>query len=763
MNNDNIHKNSKSWREQLQGIPAVSFLFVLVLHGAIPFITIPTLGQAIWLTGFAQSFANNSFFSIYATNFGYPAPAAIALGLCGAYPVSIFIQLGLHPADAYALMNVLWLFVSFLGTWKICRSYFNLHQGYASTLSILWLSLPIVWGHAGYSVVAIGIGLLPFYFWTALNLFSYDNFHIKSPKYKLYHPILLYIFSTLVSVFMDGYSFMMFAVASSFLGFYQLLINDKKHHRTSTLVRLSIHLSCFALAYFLYVLYTGKTQFSPSHLDVFRGWGVDLLFLIIPTEGIHWLWDILNVSESRIPSEQFGDSSVWKTTYSFPLITIGCVAWWRTHKNSKLATIFLIIAFFGLYMSLGPSLKINAVRPNDIPFKTMPVEYSMFSTGNGWLSKNIPGFQNMRAAYRWLALACLGFWLLLILLINQEKSKLRKRFILIACLLLIISSLPNLPKHLARQYQSREAFFDIEEELVADIKDNFKENELVAFLPYGNDFLANYITSRTNIRAYNIGGDKNLREAKKSWPYVMSGFKVQTINNEFSDRLTALLYRREVDVVILPFIDLLQAAHQWPVQSHLSEKIRLIVEYLNDNPFLTTEMHTHYATVRLDYARLQKSKSQQILDQTLESDICIVPTCLEYDPSNPTSEILTQVGESIRNTGVQSTSSSGFLAFGPYSELEPGDYELQVEGIAENSIGENITIDVVSNKGQNILASFQDISNSSNQSGIPSESNLLVDQLVKVTSNSNDVEVRIYVDEQAYMLLTSYRLKKLKA
>ena len=53
---------------------AVALSIVAVIYGAVPFIALPTLGQALWISSFAQSFVNSGWPSIFAHNFGLPAP-----------------------------------------------------------------------------------------------------------------------------------------------------------------------------------------------------------------------------------------------------------------------------------------------------------------------------------------------------------------------------------------------------------------------------------------------------------------------------------------------------------------------------------------------------------------------------------------------------------------------------------------------------------------------------------------------------------------
>lgn len=97
----------------------VTLASVLFLHGAVPFVAVPTLGQAVYAAGFGQSFVNESMLTIHANNFGMPKPTVIVLGLMGAYPVGFLIGRGFHQADAYASMAGMCLTVAFLGAWHL--------------------------------------------------------------------------------------------------------------------------------------------------------------------------------------------------------------------------------------------------------------------------------------------------------------------------------------------------------------------------------------------------------------------------------------------------------------------------------------------------------------------------------------------------------------------------------------------------------------------------------------------------------------------
>src|SRR3546814_3575679 len=119
-------------------------------------------------------------------------------------------------------MAAFWLGLAMYSAYRIARGLgaTRLHSVVGSTA---WISTPIVWAHAGYSMVSLGISLLPFYFLAAIKLFL-----IESPTTHFTpKTVALYFAATILSVFMDGYTFMMFAVGASILLLYSLIMRPE--------------------------------------------------------------------------------------------------------------------------------------------------------------------------------------------------------------------------------------------------------------------------------------------------------------------------------------------------------------------------------------------------------------------------------------------------------------------------------------------------------------------------------------------------------
>ncbi|WP_132958784.1 hypothetical protein [Rhizobium sp. BK251] len=592
---------------------------VLLLHGAIPFFMTPTLGQAVWTSGFAQSFANGPLYSIHTHDFGLPVPSAIPFGLAGALPVSWLIRLGLHPSDAYAGMAAFWLTVAFGSAFLISRS-FGATRSVSLLLAMTWMSMPIIWAHAGYSMVSLGIGLLPFYFLAALRLFELES--ASSVAWK----VSFYLLATFVSVFMDGYSFVMFAAGSSILlGYFLLTGVESRRHLLKT--ALPTHIISFALAYLAYKTYIGKGEFEPSSLDFFREAGLDLSFVVIPTSGFHWFADIIGISARRTEEIYYGDASIWTTTFSLPIILAGLFAWFRVRRKRTVVSALLIIALVGFYMALGPTLKINSTRPGQVEITQSQqqggagaVAYGVGPTGSAWISENIPGFKSMRATYRWSALEIFALWAL----VAVWSGSLRRNSVapVVVLLLIVVLNIPNLPQRFRMYTDNRAQFHQIDDDLFAKLRQSINPNEVVAFAPWRNDFMANYLAPNVGFRTFNIGGDKNLAEAQLHWPLSMLALS-DNLEATKIHHIVKILRDRNADVVVIPYFHMLWSPHLWPcvdqTRATLTEsakedwnrlpgfycpdrrkaELQPLMQQIKQLPFLETEDGDLFATIRL--------------------------------------------------------------------------------------------------------------------------------------------------------------------
>ncbi|MEN3277697.1 MAG: hypothetical protein V7631_3487 [Massilia sp.] len=607
------------WSLRDLALAAVALAFVLVVQGAVPFLMAPTLGQAVWSMGFAQSFANGSLFDVYAHHIGQPQPAAIAFGLAGAWPASLLIRLGLHPADAYAAMAAAWLGLAMWSAYALALR-FGSRRPVALLGAVAWMSMPVVWAHAGYSMLSIGIALLSFYFMAAFRLFL-----VEPGTTRITPAIALYFSAAIVSVFMDGYTFMMFAAGASILLLYLLFTRPDLRPALARMA-LPVHLLSFALAYVLFSTFVGKSNFEAHPIDFFRGWGLDLSFVAIPTKGVFWLPDLLGLSMERSDARYFGDASVWVTTFAFPVLVFGLFAWWCVRRR-KPATGVLLVALFGFYMALGPSLKINSTKPETLQLghprqesALMAPEFALGPTGNAWISENLPGFNVMRASYRWSALGVFGLWLLVMLSASRTEGK--QRPWLLALALIILFNLPDMRKQWQQGVDHRSMFRQIDQDLVSGLRRDVRPAETVVFLPWRNDFIVNYLAPRSGFRSFNIGGDKNLAMAQAHWPEELKGLGGELDASKVPAAIK-LLMEGHADVLVLPYFHTLWSPHLWPCVAQTSARLskeqkdalnsipdfmcpaerrtqlRPVLLALRESPYLDVVDSERYATIRL--------------------------------------------------------------------------------------------------------------------------------------------------------------------
>lgn len=548
------------------GWRATAFLLALacacVLFGAIPGWTVPTLTQAIWASGFAQSYANAGIPTIYAHDFGMPLPAPIAFGLSATFVQGLVIRMtGMPAIDAYTVTVVLYLGLALYGALALAR---HLGSDYLTGLAaaLLWIALPIVCLHVGFSMVSLGLALLPTYLLATMRV-------VDAPvdTRAAMRAAATLLVACILAVFMDGYTFVMFFVASAIACLSALLDRDTRK-RTATFVLPTMAVG-FGVAFQLYTLFIGHHRFSTQGLDFVRGWGADVSMLLVPTHGMHWLWDRLGIFEDRSEQIYWGDASIWMTTFVAPLIASAVVGYFLL-ENRRRAVMLLAMAVAGLYMSLGPSLKVYSTK--QVPGISaaeagplMPEKYAVASTGSAWLSENVPGFREMRAAYRWEGLGALGLWALTVgLLIRLSR---RSPYLAVSAAgVLALMFAPHVGISMREAIANRARILDMNARLSGDLHDAAKPGGVLFFAPHGNDFMAGYLAATSGFRTYNIGGDKNNEMAHRAWPAEMRDLGAPGLASRGTESIRRILLLAQADAVVLPYFDLLESTYLWPVK-----------------------------------------------------------------------------------------------------------------------------------------------------------------------------------------------------
>lgn len=552
-------------QKEFKRIPFLFFAFIaglfsLITNNLIPYFSLPTLGQAFWAVGFAQSIANSSVFTAHASNFGFPYGGNISFGLSAVYPMSILLRLGFSPANSYIIIFTLFILISFVSAYKISR-HFKVNQYTSVLLSLLWVITPVVVQHANYSMLTLGIALLPFYFFSFMKAMTFcdGNQRLKFYTFSLF----ICTVSSVISIFMDGYIFIMQAVLNSF---YLMYFLSKDNNRTLKVIVkvVSVHAFACIFSYILYAAFIGRSGYEPQQLSFFRSWGVDISFLAAPSSGISWLLDNLHWSVFRTEAQYYGDSSVWRTTFLLPMLILSLCHFSKSkiRNNKSIVILFLSVFIFSLYFSLGPSFKFMLLKPTGQPDLSpiIPDNYPLLPTGTGWISEHIPGFDVMRASYRWIALSFFAIWCLVVLLLSSCKNNFFSALLVSFAILFYI---PPLENHLSAGRYYNEAFERVDNEVVRNLKPLINSGDLVAYVPWGNDFLANYLSSALNVKSFNLGGDKNVQQSMVYWPQDFLNLRGELKGSSLK-YIIRLLSFENVNVVIIPNFDMLWSAHVWP-------------------------------------------------------------------------------------------------------------------------------------------------------------------------------------------------------
>lgn len=576
--------------------------FCLVFHGAVPFWGTPTLWQVIWSMGFAESMANSSIFTIHSTHFGLPGPTPAPFGLSGIWPASILIRLGMHPADAYSFVVGTFALIAFFSCYRIARilgaSFFI-----SAAAAVVWLTLPFHHLHAQLSFVAVGMMLLPFYLCGPLLFYLGRDFSCRLA--------IFYLSCGVISVFMDGYSFVMFATgASVFIGL-RLIESARAKSWRAVCILSGLHAAVFTVSFALYVTYLSGFDIGTTYNMVLtRSNGMDFSALFVPGKGQFALFDYLEWSEPRSHRFYFNGAAA-TTPFALPLLAMAVYGGWSGRKVAAMIG-FGLCALVAFYFAAGPEFKYFARVPEDAGpgVNYMQRGMGLFPTGNEWIYEYVPGFKSIRYPYRWAALGLFSLWLIAVAGLATRRNAI-EQVVAIACLLLSVGIVfPKLDKKMTYYETYRDRVFEIDADLISTTIGTTEPHERVFLLPTGTDDLANYWAPRAGFRTFNVGGDKNTLVAQSRWNPLLRGFKQTYFTKE--GVISALLLEH-VDVVFLHYMDLRLASKVWTCRTDYSkcpqtreEKLAPLVAQLSDMPFLEVSREKYFTSVRLNSAYDEK-------------------------------------------------------------------------------------------------------------------------------------------------------------
>jgi hypothetical protein len=616
MNSTSLSSNDTSARKfALHAIPFVAALaIVAVVYGAVPFVALPTLGQALWISSFAQSFVNGGWPAIFAHNFGIPHAAPIAFGLSGAFLESAFlVTMRLNAADAYSATTLTFLAFALWGAMRYA-SMLGLRYPYALALALVWGTAPVIWAHASYSMLSIGIAMLPLYLWSALRVCeAVTQQHAWLPAGACFVAVAIF------SVFTDGYTFVMFTFGTG-IQYAGYLVARTAARGRLLCIGSPVYAAGFGLAFVAYLKFVGGQGYTADPLSIFRGYGVDATMLAFPTQGLLWFWDVLHIGLVRNDVYYFGDASVWITTFSSVFVVLGIVGCLLT-KDRDRAIPLLVVGSLAFYLALGPSFKIHSQRPAEDRaagnFRLdMPAQDAVAPTGTAMLSEYVPGFKSMRASYRWAALGAVSFWALFGMLIAELVKRDRANTAWTLIVLTVLTSLPEyhirlmssevdpmrrtVPLHAPMTF--RQQFVDMSQTVVAEFRQDVPQGSTVAFYPQSNDFLAAYLAASANVRTYNIGGDKNLAAARPHWPDSINALFASNPHS-LPGNIVATLSAGDATVVVVSYMNLLWDAHRWPPRPEGLAAARTAyagaLQVLAANPRLDVKERPYYAMIAL--------------------------------------------------------------------------------------------------------------------------------------------------------------------
>jgi hypothetical protein len=548
---------------------------------------------------------------------GYPGGARSVFGMPYDIAAGTLQLLGLDLVNS---VRLIWLLVLAIGLWGSRR----LLARFTPIAWIAWIGAfgylvaPVVSLQAGYGPLQLGFMLVPACVLVDLRLLEAIGRARMHPK-RLVGRIVAVLVVRLVAMTLDPYSFIIGLVIISLL--YLVagigLLRVRRPLRIVLLVG-AIGFST-GFAYLIYGRLSPVTDLPTMPLSFFRGQGVDVVPQLVPSSA-QWWADLVGLHHHLLASQAYSDGPniyhVFLGYVTVVMAVIGLFVATRSRRLRRWRWAFVIAGFVCAVLALGPTWKFDdfrAVAANQpITFGSylMPDAEAPNTMPWSFVYTDLPGISQMRALYRWelgvrltlLVLAVMGLtWLV-------GRGRWPRRIAVLAAALILVELLPSLPDRIDETHANLESVGGVEADVIAPLSIVTRPGErALLFGPGGtspgtNDYLANYLCPAARLVCYNVGGDKVVLNAAKSYPpdatAVLTG-RGRTTDQQAEQHLTNLLTSGQLEVVVLVHFDLRAQAVRWPARAPVrTAAVRAESSMFTGSRF-TKDVHPWFTVVRL--------------------------------------------------------------------------------------------------------------------------------------------------------------------
>ena len=496
---------------------------------------------------------------------GLPLGGYMPFGLSYAY-VSSIIQIisKVSVVNAYNLTGLLFLFLGWVGVFLTIRS-FGGNRFFSFAGGFLFLFMPIVWAKSGYVFMMWAFASLPFFIWL-------DLFYFQTKRLFVGFPLVL--LSKIFLIFLEPYTFVMASMFTGVIMLYEAI----KAIRGKSMIYKQVAKICFlaltpVIAYLLYKNYIPEgANYAVMPLDFFRGQGIDIVaFFNRPDQ----MYNFRHFWPVSIPDPKlfYSDGeSVNHVYFGIGLLLVVPLLFFFRRLVTLKHWLFLTVGIITLFLSLGPSLKINDHRHLDQTSMDsysyedylMPEASATLSLPHAFLYK-IPPIKYMRSVSRWFLPTVMVFVVLLMVLLTLLWNRgWRGRIIAVLFTVLIVSEYtPSYSHRLEQVNYSTSCFNAFNSTALAGFREGVKQEDLVFFIQLGglsNGYFSTYLCADVECRSYNVSSDKAVDLSMKQWPAELQEVSI----SPKIDAMIALLKTKVVTVFVFPHFDMRWDSYSWP-------------------------------------------------------------------------------------------------------------------------------------------------------------------------------------------------------